>query len=53
MRRFEFTIEVDHHQFYLQDPAAYAIPRESVAAALTYYQRNKEYIDARILLNSA
>ena len=33
--------------------AAYALPREAVEAALAYYQRNKKYIDARILLNSA
>jgi len=31
----------------------YALPREAVEAALAYYRRNKEYIDARLLLNSA
>lgn len=31
----------------------YHLPREVVDAALAYYRRNKEYIDARILLNSA
>ena len=31
----------------------YELPREAVDAALAYYRRNKEYIDARLLLNSA
>lgn len=31
----------------------YELPREAVEAALAYYCRNKEYIDARLLLNSA
>jgi uncharacterized protein (DUF433 family) len=31
----------------------YELPREAVEAALAYYRRNKEYIDARLLLNSA
>jgi uncharacterized protein (DUF433 family) len=32
---------------------AYELPREEVQAALAYYRRNKKYIDARILLNTA
>jgi uncharacterized protein (DUF433 family) len=32
---------------------AYHIPRDAVEAALAYYRQNKEYIDARLLLNSA
>jgi len=31
----------------------YELPREAVEAALAYYRSNKEYIDARLLLNSA
>lgn len=31
----------------------YELPREAVEAALAYYRRNKKYIDARLLLNSA
>lgn len=31
----------------------YQIPREAVEAALAYYQRNKKFIDARLLLNTA
>ncbi|MGH2449074.1 MAG: DUF433 domain-containing protein [Chloroflexota bacterium] len=31
----------------------YELPREAVDAALAYYSCNKEYIDARLLLNSA
>ncbi len=31
----------------------YRVPREAIEAALVYYQQNKEYIDARLLLNSA
>jgi uncharacterized protein (DUF433 family) len=31
----------------------YELPREAVEAALAYYRCNKEYIDARLLLNSA
>lgn len=31
----------------------YCVPREAIEAAIVYYQRNKEYIDARLLLNSA
>ena len=31
----------------------YELPREAVEAAFAYYRRNKEYIDARLLLNSA
>ncbi|MGI8827951.1 MAG: DUF433 domain-containing protein [Chloroflexota bacterium] len=31
----------------------YELPREAVEAALGYYRCNKEYIDARLLLNSA
>lgn len=31
----------------------YELPREAVDAALAYYRCNKEYIDARLLLNSA
>jgi uncharacterized protein (DUF433 family) len=31
----------------------YEVPAEAIQAALAYYQRNKEYIDARLLLNSA
>ncbi|MBI2938803.1 MAG: DUF433 domain-containing protein [Chloroflexi bacterium] len=31
----------------------YELPREAVEAALAYYRRNKAYIDARLLLNSA
>ena len=46
---------------YLQGPnggiaetaAAYQIPEIAVHAALRYYERNREFIDARILLNSA
>jgi uncharacterized protein (DUF433 family) len=33
--------------------AAYALPREAVEAALAYYHRHKELIDARIALNAA
>lgn len=32
---------------------AYQLPPSAVEAALAYYRQNKEYIDARILLNSA
>lgn len=31
----------------------YCVPREAIEAALAYYRHNKEYIDARLLLNSA
>jgi uncharacterized protein (DUF433 family) len=31
----------------------YDLPREAVQAALAYYRCHKEYIDARVLLNSA
>jgi uncharacterized protein (DUF433 family) len=31
----------------------YRIPREAVEAALAYYCQNQEFIDARLLLNSA
>lgn len=31
----------------------YELPREAVEAALAYYRCNKEYIDARLRLNSA
>ena len=31
----------------------YCVPREAIEAAIAYYRRNKEYIDARLLLNSA
>ena len=31
----------------------YDIPRDAVQAALAYYGQNKDYIDARLLLNSA
>jgi len=31
----------------------YELPREAVQAALAYYRCNKEYVDARLLLNSA
>lgn len=31
----------------------YELPREAVEAALAYYRCNREYIDARLLLNSA
>ena len=31
----------------------YELPREAVEAALAYYRRNKQYIDARIALNAA
>jgi uncharacterized protein (DUF433 family) len=31
----------------------YELPREAVDAALAYYRQNKDYIDARLLLNSA
>ncbi len=31
----------------------YCVPREAIEAALAYYHQNKEYIDARLLLNSA
>ena len=33
--------------------ADYELPREAVEAALAFYRRNKQYIDARLLLNSA
>ncbi len=33
--------------------AAYELPREAIEAALAYYRRNKAYIEARLLLNSA
>lgn len=36
-----------------QVAAAFEIPREAVEAALAYYRRNKNYIDARFLLNQA
>jgi len=29
------------------------LPRSAVEAALAFYRQNKDYIDARILLNSA
>ena len=32
---------------------AFALTPEELDAALAYYQRNKKYIDARLLLNSA
>lgn len=32
---------------------AYGIPRKAVEAALAYYRRHKELIDARIALNAA
>jgi uncharacterized protein (DUF433 family) len=32
---------------------AYGLSREAAQAALAYYRRNKKYIDARILLNTA
>jgi len=31
----------------------YQLPRSAVEAALAFYEQNKEYIDARILLNNA
>lgn len=31
----------------------YQLPHSAIEAALAYYQQHKEYIDARILLNSA
>jgi uncharacterized protein (DUF433 family) len=31
----------------------YRVPPEAIKAALAYYEQNKEYIDARLLLNSA
>jgi uncharacterized protein (DUF433 family) len=31
----------------------YQLPPSAVEAALAFYEQNKEYIDARILLNSA
>jgi uncharacterized protein (DUF433 family) len=31
----------------------YELPQEEVEAALAYYRCNKEYIDARLLLNTA
>jgi uncharacterized protein (DUF433 family) len=31
----------------------YHLPRSAVEAALAFYRQNKEYIDVRILLNSA
>lgn len=31
----------------------YQLPRSAIEAALAFYEQNKEYIDARILLNSA
>lgn len=31
----------------------YHLPHSAVEAALAFYRQNKEYIDARILLNSA
>jgi hypothetical protein len=30
---------------------AYAVPEEAVRAAIAYYQRHREYIDAKLLLN--
>jgi uncharacterized protein (DUF433 family) len=33
--------------------ADYELPREAVDAALAFYRRNKKYIDARLILNSA
>jgi uncharacterized protein (DUF433 family) len=33
--------------------ADYKLPREAVEAALAYYRRHKDLIDARLLLNSA
>ena len=30
----------------------YALPREAIEAALAYYRRNKDAIDARLLLNT-
>ena len=33
--------------------AAYAVPPEAVAAALAYYRRNREIIDARLAANAA
>jgi uncharacterized protein (DUF433 family) len=32
---------------------SYDLPREAVEAAIAYYQANKNFIDARLLLNSA
>jgi uncharacterized protein (DUF433 family) len=32
---------------------AYDIPTSAVESARAYYQKNKKYIDARLLLNSA
>ena len=32
--------------------ADYELPREAVEAALAYYRRNKDLIDARLLLNT-
>lgn len=31
----------------------YRVPCEAIEAALAYYRQNKDYIDARLLLNSA
>lgn len=31
----------------------YKIPTEAVEAARAYYRKNKDYVDARLLLNSA
>lgn len=31
----------------------YRIPSEAIEAALAYYRENKDYVDARLLLNSA
>ena len=36
-----------------QVAADYVLPREAVDAALAYYRRHKDLIDARLLLNSA
>jgi uncharacterized protein (DUF433 family) len=36
-----------------QVPRDYELPREVVEAALAYYRCTTEYIDARLLLNSA
>ena len=33
--------------------SAYAVPPEAVAAALAYYRRNREIIDARLAANAA
>jgi uncharacterized protein (DUF433 family) len=33
--------------------ADYELPHEAVEAALAYYRQNKDYVDARLLLNSA